>query len=535
MAQAAAEDTGPVFDSDDGHIDDMYGDDDSDASTNSSTLSSTRYLNNASTKKIPKPSIHPPLPPETPANTRKSKLKGKTKPRGGGSQPGTILERIDGHEDDEGGVNNEEVYKELQALKQEKKILDKSFTLATNTIESLNKKLREQNVRNEALQKKIGRVEQDNVLLNRKLSKTKSESEENIRHLEKELKEMTSKYNSTQGIVEEVKSEKVAEVSKLKTVVNKFKKQILDEAKSIEALKKERNNSVIENEQLAKELRNLSNSSKRQLAQTESHVNELSFEIKNLKAELKRAHFDIEAVTETKKDMEVKLKSVQQSNRSHRNSISEKTKEIEVAQEAIDLRNNNIRGLQKHIKELGDELITSTNDLEHVLKRNKILSRDLSGALKSHNETKAELIGVKRNLENEKRMRKSAMQQYKQVANLRTKEFNNNVNRLNHREMSKSPSTINTTNHDEGKDYGRDGNRLRKILEVTTRELRLKSKSLEALKLKCNAAQKNLLHTTNELKKSRNLIRNFSDANKVLKVENQVCLELLYKTHGVID
>ena len=44
-------------------------------------------------------------------------------------------------------------------------------------------------------------------------------------------------------------------MSKLKTVVNKFKKQILDEAKSIEALKKERNNSVIENEQLAKELK----------------------------------------------------------------------------------------------------------------------------------------------------------------------------------------------------------------------------------------------------------------------------------------
>ena len=94
---------------------------------------------------------------------------------------------------------------------------------------------------------------------------------------------------------------------------------------------------------------------------------------------------------------------------------------------------------------------------------------------------------------------------------------------------------MNATNYDEEKDYGRDGNGLRKILEVTTRELRLKSKSLEALKLKYNAAQKNLLHTTNELKKSRNLIRNFSDANKVLKVENQVCLELLYKTHGVID
>ena len=68
MAQAAAEDTGPVFDSDDGHIDDMYGDDDSDASTNSSTLSSTRYLNNVY-EKLPKPSTHPPLPPETPKST----------------------------------------------------------------------------------------------------------------------------------------------------------------------------------------------------------------------------------------------------------------------------------------------------------------------------------------------------------------------------------------------------------------------------------------------------------------------------------
>ena len=38
----------------------------------------------------------------------------------------------------------------------------------------------------------------------------------------------------------------------------------------------------------------------------------------------------------------------------------------------------------------------------------------------------------------------------------------------------------------------------------------------------------------NELKKSRVLIRNFSDSYKVLKVENQVCLELLYKTHGIM-
>ena len=80
------------------------------------------------------------------------------------------------------------------------------------------------------------------------------------------------------------------------------------------------------------------------------------------------------------------------------------------------------------------------------------------------------------------------------------KRFNNNVNRLNHREMSKSPSTMNATNYDEEKDYGRDGNGLRKILGATA--VRLKSKSLEALKLKYNAAQK-ILHTTNELKKSK--------------------------------
>ena len=123
MAQEVAEDTGPVFDSDDGHIDDMYGDDDSDASTNSST-SSTRYLNNVYEKDT-KTVYSSSAASETPANTRKSKLKGKKSPCGG-SQRGTILERIDGHEDDEGGVNNEEVYKELQALKQEKKILDKS-------------------------------------------------------------------------------------------------------------------------------------------------------------------------------------------------------------------------------------------------------------------------------------------------------------------------------------------------------------------------------------------------------------------------
>ena len=37
-----------------------------------------------------------------------------------------------------------QILKELFALKKEKKILDKSFTVATNTIESLSKKLREE-------------------------------------------------------------------------------------------------------------------------------------------------------------------------------------------------------------------------------------------------------------------------------------------------------------------------------------------------------------------------------------------------------
>ena len=78
------------------------------------------------------------------------------------------------------------------------------------------------------------------------------------------------------------------------------------------------------------------------------------------------------------------------------------------------------------------------------------------------------------------------------------------------------------------------GNQLKKVIEATTRELHLKSKLIDELKLKYNSVQHNLSYTITELKKSRNLIRNFSDANKVLKVENQVCLELLYKTHGVL-
>ena len=51
-------------------------------------------------------------------------------------------------------------------------------------------------------------------------------------------------------------------------VVNKYKKQILDEAKSIETLKKERNNSVIENEQLAKELTEFEKSKEHPFYQT---------------------------------------------------------------------------------------------------------------------------------------------------------------------------------------------------------------------------------------------------------------------------
>ena len=84
-------------------------------------------------------------------------------------------------EDDEGGVNNEEVYKELQALKQEKKILDKSFT-SDGTIESLNK-VRDKMSKTKRHEKLVEWNRQ--CLVEQEIIKTKSESEENIA-LEKE-------------------------------------------------------------------------------------------------------------------------------------------------------------------------------------------------------------------------------------------------------------------------------------------------------------------------------------------------------------
>ena len=136
---------------------------------------------------------------------------------------------------------------------------------------------------------------------------------------------------------------------------------------------------------------------------------------------------------------------------------------------------------------------------------------------------------MKRNLESERLLRKRAVQKYKNVSNLRTKEFNNNLNRLNH-----SASSSNNIKNGTNAGSSSISSELKKVLEATTRELHLKSKSCEELKSKYSSVQSNLSHTINELKKSRNLIRNFSDANKVLKVENQVCLELLYKSHGVL-
>ena len=62
-------------------------------------------------------------------------------------------------------------------------------------------------------------------------------------------------------------------------------------------------------------MKNLSNSSKRQIAQTESQVNELSFENRNLKAELKRANFDIDTLKQEKSDLELNIKTLTNTNR----------------------------------------------------------------------------------------------------------------------------------------------------------------------------------------------------------------------------
>ena len=55
---------------------DVESDEDEYLSSNSSTSSNMKPLNNASTRKLPKPSTNPPLPPETPA-AKQSRYKKK--------------------------------------------------------------------------------------------------------------------------------------------------------------------------------------------------------------------------------------------------------------------------------------------------------------------------------------------------------------------------------------------------------------------------------------------------------------------------
>ena len=83
------------------------------------------------------------------------------------------------------------------------------------------------------------------------------------------------------------------------------------------------------------------------------------------------------------------------------------------------------------------------------------------------------------------------------MSNLRTKEFNNNLNRLNH-----SASSSNNIKNGTNAGSSSISSELKKVLEATTRELHLKSKSCEELKSKYSSVQSNLSHTINELKKS---------------------------------
>ena len=83
------------------------------------------------------------------------------------------------------------------------------------------------------------------------------------------------------------------------------------------------------------------------------------------------------------------------------------------------------------------------------------------------------------------------------------------------------------------RERGVDAVGVKRLLAATTRELRFKANALAELSEKFVAARGTAQEHERELASLRAQVESLDDANKVLSVENQICVELLYKANGM--
>merc|ERR1711991_42602 len=155
--------------------------------------------------------------------------------------------------------------------------------------------------------------------------------------------------------------------------------------------------------------------------------------------------------------------------------------------------------------------------------------------------------------------KKDLVKKLKHLQTRRAREYNENANRIVALEnfcesaMSKNQNVVGSQNEvkfEEGtrkedsglqespkkhlaKERGVDSGGIKRLLNATTKELRFKAEALSQMSEKYNVVQGRAQMQEEEIASLRTQIERLDDANKVLSVENQVCVELLYKAKGI--
>ena len=449
---------------------------------------------------------------------------------------------------------------ELQRVGKENSMLSHSVKVAARSIENFTEKLQEGHVRNEEVSKQACDIEEKNNELREKIKSMSKGHDEKVRGLEEDLKELTLRLEDSTSRAKRIRTESTEETNKLKVDLDHIMRQLETRNRAVEKMKVEVNEANSEKNSVKENLESLSAEAQERIGSLEAEVKKLTDVVDEQRLEMALTRKRESALEGERARVQELLRQHAKLNSEHRRSISDQAMAIEQHKSISDSRLDAIRALNVELEQAGKDVLESERNRKAIGQRNVSLVKDFSDMREKYAVVKEEAATMRLSLEREKMSKKDLVNKLKHLQKRRAREYNENASRIvaleNFCETVADEGHGNAAPHHSevkfeekkqqkeadpkkaladhlARERGVDAVGVKRLLAATTRELRFKANALAELSEKFVAARGTAQEHERELASLRAQVESLDDANKVLSVENQICVELLYKANGM--
>ena len=381
---------------------------------------------------------------------------------------------------------------ENKTLKANVEVLENSLRVDVTTIEGLTKKWSEGNLKNEKLRKRLGTLDLENKEMKRKHHRAYAERDDEVKRLVQELKDMTNKFEGTSSMVSAVRKESAEETSRLEHLVAELRRELQERNAAVEMARTEASVAESAEKALREKLASESGALHDRIESLEALLAASQQRIAHVETELTESRAQVAGAEEARATSEEKVRRLSQATRAHRKSISHSLQEVQEQSILARDRGKLIEELKVDLERMGKDVLDSEADLKAVNMRNVTLSKDFHDMRERGRAMKEELAELRAQLGHERAEKKELVEKLKHVRGRRARDFNANAERIallenmidqqasfpNAAVESKTVLTDKAVH--QPRDAGSSG-ALKRLLDATTKELRLKASALASV------------------------------------------------------